>query len=154
MNMMRSIYVDMARAFPGGFAAMATALGFTYDALKNRVYGKKGQSIDVETAMLMQDFSGTKLFANEIARRSGGVFLEVIPEAIRDRSELLTEFNRLTAELGQLSQKYELSVRDGCIDDEEKASLKQQAYAIHKQLERILAISFSIYSREDDDDAI
>lgn len=152
--MMRSVYVGMCRAFPGGFAAMAAALGFTYDALKNRVYGKKGQSVDVETAMLMQDFSGTKLFANEVARRSGGVFLDVIPEAARDRTELLTEFNRLTIELGELTRKYELSVRDGCIDADEKKSLKQQAYAIHKQLERILAMSFSIYSREDDDDAI
>lgn len=80
-------------------------------------------------------------------------FLEVIPEGIRDRSELLTEFNRLTQELGELSKDYELSVRDGQIDKSEKALLKSQAYRIHKQIEKILAISFAIYEvKEDDED--
>lgn len=150
--MMRATYIAMCKAFPGGFAAMASAMGYTYDALKNRIYEKKGQSISVEDALLMQDFSGTKHFANEIARQSGGVFLEVIPEGIRDRSELLTEFNRLTQELGELSKDYELSVRDGQIDKVEKAQLKRQAYRIHKQLEKILAISFAIYEVKEDDD--
>lgn len=150
--MLRSTYVAMCRSFPGGTAAMAAALGYTVDALRNRIYEKKGQSLSVEDALLMQEFSGTKHFANEIARQSGGVFLEVIPAGIRERSELLTEFNRLTQELGELSKDYELSVRDGQIDKVEKAQLKRQAYRIHKQLEKILAISFAIYEVKEDDD--
>lgn len=151
--MMRATYIAMCRAFPGGLVAMASALGYSFDALKNRIYEKKGQSISVEDALLMQEFSGTKHFANEVARQSGGVFLEVIPAGIRERSELLTEFNRLTQELGELSKDYELSVRDGQIDGAEKAMLKRQAYRIHKQLEKILAISFAIYEVREDDDA-
>lgn len=150
--MLRSTYVAMCRSFPGGTAAMATAMGYTVDALRNRIYEKKGQSVSVEDALLMQEFSGTKHFANEVARQSGGVFLEVIPAGIRERSELLTEFNRLTQELGELSKDYELSVRDGQIDKSEKAMLKSQAYRIHKQIEKILAISFAIYEVKDDDD--
>lgn len=150
--MLRSTYVAMCRSFPGGTAAMAAAMGYTVDALRNRIYEKKGQSLSVEDALLMQEFSGTKHFANEIARQSGGVFLEVIPAGIRERSELLTEFNRLTQELGELSKDYELSVRDGQIDGAEKAMLKRQAYRIHKQLEKILAISFAIYEIKEDDD--
>lgn len=149
--MIRKAYIAMCRAFPGGIASMATTLGYSYDALKNRIYEKKGQTITVNDALLMQEFSGTKFFANEIARRSGGVFLEVIPEALQDRTEMLTEFNRLTEELGQLSSKYERAVRDGQIDNEEQVVLKDQAYRIHKQLERILAVSFALYRREDDD---
>lgn len=149
--MMRATYIAMCKAFPGGFAAMASAMGYTYDALKNRIYEKKGQSVSVEDALLMQEFSGTKHFANAIARESGGVFLEVIPSMISDRSELLIEFNRLTQELGQLSKDFELSVRDGQIDGTEKSKLKQQSYRIHKQLERILSISFAIYGVKDDE---
>lgn len=150
--MMRATYIAMCKAFPGGFTAIASAVGYTYDALKNRIYEKKGQSISVEDALLMQDFSGTKHFANEVARQSGGVFLEVIPTGISDRTELLTEFNRLTQELGELSKDYELSVRDGRIDKNEKVALKRQAYRIHKQIEKILAISFEIYNTGEDDD--
>lgn len=149
---MRSVYVRMCQAFPGGTEAMAAAMGLTRDALKNRIYERKGQRVSVDEAMLMQDFSGTKFFANEVARQSGGVFLEVIPAGIRDRTELLTEFNRLTQELGELSKEYELSVRDGQIDQSEKNQLQMQAYRIHKQLEKILAISFAIYEVKEDDD--
>ena len=64
--MLRSTYVAMCRSFPGGTAAMAAAMGYTVDALRNRIYEKKGQSISVEDALLMQEFSGTKHFANEV----------------------------------------------------------------------------------------
>lgn len=150
--MFRTTLIAMCKAFPGGTSAMATALGFTPDALKNRIYQRRGQTVSLDDAVLMQEFSGTKLLANEIARRSGGVFLEVIPRGALDRVELLSEFNRLTTELGQLTQKYELAVRDGQIDKLEKNDLKQQAYKIHKQLERILAISFELYMAEDEDE--
>ena len=150
---MRSVYIRMCRAFPGGTEAMAAAMGLTIDALKNRIYERKGQRVSVEEAMLMQEFSGTKFFADSVTRQSGGVFLEVIPPSVSERAELLTEFCRLTQELGELSKDYELSVRDGQIDPDEKAKLKQQAYRIHKQLEKILAISFAIYGVEDKDEA-
>lgn len=148
--MLRSTYVRMCQAFPGGTAAMAAALGYSVDALRNRIYERKGQCVNVDDALMMQDLSGTKLFANEIAQQSGGVFLEVIPATTVERAEILTEFNQLIQSLGDLSREYELSVRDGKINGTEKRALKQRAYAIHKQVERLLAISFAIYSTNDD----
>lgn len=148
--MLRSTYVRMCQAFPGGTAAMAAALGYTVDALRNRIYERKGQCINVDDALMMQDLSGTKLFANEIAQQSGGVFLEVIPPTTLERAEILTEFNQLVQSLGELSREYELSIRDGKINLDEKKALKQRAYVIHKQVERLLAISFAIYSTDDD----
>lgn len=148
--MLRSTYVRMCQAFPGGTAAMAAALGYSVDALRNRIYERKGQCVNVDDALMMQDLSGTKLFANEIAQQSGGVFLEVIPATTVERAEILTEFNQLIQSLGDLSREYELSVRDGKINGTEKRSLKQRAYAIHKQVERLLAISFAIYSTDED----
>ncbi len=148
--MLRSTYVRMCQAFPGGTAAMAAALGYTVDALRNRIYERKGQCVNVDDALMMQDLSGTKLFANEIAQQSGGVFLEVIPPTTLERAEILTEFNQLVQSLGELSREYELSIRDGKINLDEKKALKQRAYVIHKQVERLLAISFAIYSTNDD----
>lgn len=148
--MLRSTYVRMCQAFPGGTAAMAAALGYTVDALRNRIYERKGQCINVDDALMMQDLSGTKLFANEIAQQSGGVFLEVIPPTTLERAEILTEFNQLVQSLGELSREYELSIRDGKINLDEKKALKQRAYVIHKQVERLLVISFAIYSTNDD----
>lgn len=150
--MLRSTYVRMCQAMPGGTAAMAAALGYTVDALRNRIYERKGQCINVDDALMMQDLSGTKLFANEIAQQSGGVFLEVIPPTTLERTEILTEFNQLVQSLGELSREYELSVRDGKINEEEKRTLKKRGYAIHKQVERLLAISFSIYGATEDKD--
>lgn len=148
--MLRSTYVRMCQAFPGGTAAMAAALGYTVDALRNRIYERKGQCVNVDDALMMQDLSCTKLFANEIAQQSGGVFLEVIPPTTLERAEILTEFNQLVQSLGELSREYELSIRDGKINLDEKKALKQRAYVIHKQVERLLAISFAIYSTNDD----
>lgn len=151
--MLRSTYVRMCQAFPGGTAAMAAALGYTVDALRNRIYERKGQCVNVDDALMMQDLSGTKLFANEIAQQSGGVFLEVIPPTTLERAEILTEFNQLVQSLGELSREYELSVRDGRINSDEKRALRMRAYVIHKQVERLLAISFAIYSEEDEDES-
>lgn len=148
--MLRLTYVRMCQAFPGGTAAMAAALGYTVNALRNRIYERKGQCINVDDALMMQDLSGTKLFANEIAQQSGGVFLEVIPPTTLERAEILTEFNQLVQSLGELSREYERSIRDGKINLDEKKALKQRAYVIHKQVERLLAISFAIYSTNDD----
>lgn len=150
--MLRSTYVRMCQAFPGGTAAMAAALGYTVDALRNRIYERKGQCVNVDDALMMQDLSGTKLFANEIAQQSGGVFLEVIPPTTLERAEILTEFNQLVQSLGELSREYELSVRDGQINSDEKRALRTRAYVIHKQVERLLAISFAIYSEEEEED--
>lgn len=78
------------------------------------------------------------------------MFLEVIPPTTLERAEILTEFNQLVQSLGELSREYELSIRDGKINLDEKKALKQRAYVIHKQVERLLAISFAIYSTNDD----
>ena len=56
---MRKAYLSMIRAFPGGWDAMAGALGMSRDALENRIYERKGQSVLVETALQMQQFSSS-----------------------------------------------------------------------------------------------
>lgn len=97
---MRRAYLEMIRAFPGGWDAMAAALGVTRAGLENRIYERKGQSLHVETARQMQAFSGCPAFAEAVAADAGGVFLP-LPEAEEVGSdELLAMFNQLYAELG------------------------------------------------------
>lgn len=145
----RKYYLEMIRAFPGGWEAMAGALGMTKDALENRLYERKGQQLSVQTAMQMQAFSGTTHFAEGVAQESGGVFLQ-LPEA-RDvgNEELLSEFNLLYAELGELSRKFSVYVADGEISKTERADLDAEAQKIHRTVEELLALTYRVYCRKD-----
>lgn len=143
----RKYYLEMIRAFPGGWEAMAGALGMTKDALENRLYERKGQQLTVQTAMQMQAFSGTTHFAEGVAQESGGVFLK-LPET-RDigNEELLAEFNLLYAKLGELSGKFREYVKDNEISKTERADLDATAQEIHRTVEELLALSYSVYCR-------
>lgn len=60
----RKAYLAMIKEYPGGWDAMSAALGMTRDALENRIYERKGQSVLVETALQMQIFSASSHFAD------------------------------------------------------------------------------------------
>jgi hypothetical protein len=143
----RKSYLAMIRAYPGGWDAMAAALGMSRDALENRIYERKGQSVLVETALQIQQFSGTAHFAEAVAQLSGGVFMRFPDQGNQDRDELLAKFNELYAELGDLSVKFKVSVEDGEIDKRERADLTDAGQHIHRTVEELLALTFKIYCR-------
>lgn len=140
-------FLSMIRSFPGGWDAMAGALGMSRDALENRIYERKGQSVLVETALQMQQFSGTTHFAEAVAQMSGGLFMKLPDHGGQDRDELLTKFNELYGELGELSIKFKLSVEDGEIDKRERADLSDVGQSIHRTVEELLALTFQIYCK-------
>lgn len=144
----RKSYLRMIRAFPGGWDAMAAALGMSRDALENRIYERKGQSILAETGLQMQQFSETTHFAEAIAQASGGVFLR-LPSVDEDcdREELLAKFNDLYAHLGDLSTTFKKSITDNEIDKDERAKLSDVGQDIHRTVEELLALTFQIYCR-------
>lgn len=137
----------MIRAFPGGWDAMAGALGMSRMALENRIYERKGQAVLVETALQMQQFSGTTHFAEAVAQSSGGVFMQLPEHTDHDREELLAKFNELYAELGDLSVKFKESVKDNEIDSQERTELSGVGQQIHRTVEELLALTFTIYCR-------
>lgn len=143
----RKAYLSMIRAFPGGWDAMAGALGMSRDALENRIYERKGQSVLVETALQMQQFSSTTHFAEAVAQLSGGLFMKLPEQSSEDREELLAKFNELYAELGDLSIKFKVSVEDGEIDKRERADLTDVGQHIHRTVEELLTLTFQIYCR-------
>lgn len=144
---LKKAYLGMIRAFPGGWDAMAGALGMSRMALENRIYERKGQAPLVETALQMQAFSGTTLFAEAVAQISGGVFLK-LPDAVdHDREELLTKFNTLYAELGNLSADFNRFTADDELSLPEQETLSAEAHRIHRTVEELLSLAFSIYGR-------
>ncbi|MBS0368429.1 MAG: hypothetical protein JSS57_04410 [Proteobacteria bacterium] len=146
MDVRRS-YLDMIRAFPGGWDAMAAALGMTRAALENRIYERKGQSVHVETALQMQQFSGRAAFAEAVAANAGGVFLPLPDAGEVESVELLAMFNTLYAELGDLSAKFRDAVADDEINARERADLMDMGQHIHRTVEQLLSLSFRVYCR-------
>ena len=97
----------------------------------------------------MQHFSGTTHFAEEVARDAGGFFMKMPDLGDVDRDDLLTKFNELYAELGDLSKKFKDSIADDEIDHGERADLSKAGTNIHRALEEMLALTFQIYCRKD-----
>lgn len=143
----REDYLKMIRAFPGGWDAISAACGMSRVALENRVYERKGQTITVELAELMQSFSGTTHFAEGVARDAGGVFLKLPEIGDIGNEELLSEFNLLYAELGELSAKFREYVADNEITRTERADLDAEAQKIHRTVEELLALTYRVYCK-------
>ncbi len=122
---MRKAYLALIKAYQGGWDAMAAALGLSRMALENRIYERKGQTVTVEIALAMQSFSGTTLFAEEVARESGGVFI-AIPEfnGVSD-IELLDAYTAMVQAEGKFAEDFRAAIRDGIIIPEEFALLKK-----------------------------
>lgn len=143
----RKYYLEMIRAFPGGWEAMAGALGMTKDALENRIYERKGQSLHVQTAMQMQAFSGTTHFAEGVAQESGGVFMKLPDAGEVGNDELLKEFNCLYSELGELSAKFNAFTADDVITPTERAELDAVGQHIHRTVTELLALTYRVYCK-------
>lgn len=143
----RKAYLAMIKEYPGGWDAMAAALGMTRDALENRIYERKGQSVLTETALQIQQFSTSTHFAEAVAQVSGGVFMKLPQHADHDRDELLAKFNELYSELGDLSGKFREYVKDDEIDRRERADLSDVGQHIHRTVEELLTLTFQIYCR-------
>lgn len=141
----RQDYLQMIKAFPGGWDALAAACGMSRMALENRVYERKGQTVTVELAELMQSFSGTTHFAEGVARDAGGVFLKLPEVGDAGNDELLSEFNLLYSELGELSAKFRTYVADNNITSTERADLDAEAQKIHRTVEELLALTYRVY---------
>lgn len=143
----RQAYLAMIRAYPGGWDAMAAACGMSRASLENRIYERKGQTVSVELAELMQSFSGTTHFAEEVARGAGGVFMRLPEVAEVGNEELLGEFNKLYAELGDLSGKFRTYAADDEINRTERADLERVSQEIHRTVSELMALMFSVYCK-------
>lgn len=143
----RQAYLKMIRSYPGGWDAMAAALGMTRDALENRIYERRGQSINVDTAMQMQAFSSITCFAEAVANLSGGVFVK-LPEALdAGNDELLKKWNDLYAQIGGMSGTFSAAIEDDHVDAKERKSLEAHGHEINRLVQELLVLTVRVYSR-------
>lgn len=144
----RKAYLSMIKSYNGGWDAIAPALGMSRDALENRIYERKGQSLMVETAIQMQAFSGTKFFAEAVATISGGTFVALPSIDQMDNDFIQTKFNETYAELGLLFSAFTAAVQDGEIDAKERQQLEGMGEELHRKTEQLLGVMFNVYCRK------
>lgn len=141
----RESYLGMIKAMSGGWGAMCGALAMTRDAVENRIYERKGQGLLVETALAMQSFSGTTLFAEAIATASGGTFVKLPEFQAGDNDVLMLKFNELYAELGQYSRDFSEATLDEVIDKGERKVIEANAARVQKVMAELTAIMMRVY---------
>ena len=140
-----SAYQEMIKVH--GWNGTAATLGMTKSQLEARVYEVKGSGMRVDTAMLIQAYSGTTHFAQSIAAQSGGVFIQLPEGEGATGEELHGKFHELYVELGRLSATYTAAVQDGEIDRRERADLEDIAQQMHKTTQELMALMFQIFCR-------
>lgn len=127
---------------------MAAAMGLSKDGLENRVYERKGQSVDVHEALQMQAFSRTTLFAEAIAAESGGVFIPLPDIGGVDVEEIHTVYMELVDEVGKLAREWREATRDGEVDPKERQRLEQVRHAICTKVTQMNHLTFQVFCKE------
>lgn len=130
---------------------MSAMLGMTKSGLQNRIYGVKGQSLSIDDALLMQQFTGRTDFAQAVARESGGVFVK-IPEdvfcaEIADE-EISACFIRLMAGSGRLAEEWQQAVEDGKVSRTEQEILRRCFSRIARDAAAILELTERFYGNK------
>ena len=128
----------------GGMSKAGGILGYTRDALSNRVYGRKGQQLPEDDILELQILSGQPFYAEAFAADSGGVFIR-LPEVVGDNEDLLVKFQQLYASLGDLSRAHHEFTSDGEIDKKEKKVLDGLTDKIQRTLIEIMSITYQVY---------
>lgn len=130
-----------------GWNGTAATLGMKRSSLEARVYELNGHGMRVETAMMIQSYSGTTLFAEAVASASGGVFVELPEAGPLDGIDLMAKFHELYAEIGDLSKTYAAAVADGEIDKRERAALERIENNMHKTMKELMGTMFRVYCK-------
>jgi hypothetical protein len=128
-----------------GWNGTAATLGMKRSALEARVYEIAGSGMRVETAMTLQRYSGTHLFAQAVAAASGGVFFELPDVQAAHSEDLHSKFHELYKEIGNLSATYMEATADNQIDQAERRKLESIEQRMHKAMRELMALMFLIY---------
>lgn len=149
MAKIRKSYLGMIKSFPGGWDAIAAALGMSRNALENRIYETKRQSMTVDTALLMQKMTGSTLFAEAVAASSGGAFVK-LPADLSDGNEVLAKkFRDIYVRLGTFAAHFEEATADEVIDARERAYLDADMDGLQRALSELMALTIRVYCEAD-----
>lgn len=146
MDRMTTTYQDMIKVH--GWIGTAAQMNMTRSQLEARVYEVKGSAMRVSTAQLLQQISGTTLFAQAIAADAGGVFIEMPAGDAVAQSDLMAKFLELQTEIGDLSRAYTAAIADAVIDSRERVELEKIEQAMHKTVCELMATMFKMHCRQ------
>ena len=149
MAKIKKAYVGMIKSFPGGWDAIAAAMGTSRNTLENRVYETKRQTMPVDMALLLQKLTGSTMFAEAVAALSGGTFVK-LPADLSDGNELIAKkFRQIYVRLGRFAERFEEAIDgDDVIDSKERADLEAIMDGIHKSLSEMMALSARVYCEQ------
>ncbi len=121
-----SAITAMCKAYPSGRVGMANALGMSIDQFHNHMYQKVGSRFFTLAELeLMEDLSGTSLFAEYSANRRGRLLVDIPKPESLDNVDLFQHEMQLNAVRGKLDQAKFAALADGVIDSKEKKTLLQ-----------------------------
>lgn len=152
MNL-RQARLKMIRAVDGGWDVAAALLGMSRDALENRIYERRGQSMRTDEDLQLQKASRSTFFTEAVCAESGGTFVKLPNLDHVGNDDILNKMNELHIELGQWSATLAAATKDGEIDKREEADLSAIMDEIHRTLDEIRALTFRLYRRADSDKA-
>lgn len=147
VDRIRASYQAMCRTVNGGWTAMAASLGLSKDGLENRVYERKGQSVDVHLAMQMQASSDTTLFAEAVAAESGGVFIPLPDISTINHEEIQAVYMELVDEVGRLAREWREATRDGEVDEKERERLEAIRVAVCQKVTQMNELTYVVFCR-------
>lgn len=144
---LRKAVIKMVNTVSGGWTVAAAHLGMTENALRNRVYETKGQSLSTNDKIALQELSGTTHFVDALAATSGGTFVKLpsIDETENDSIQKL--FAENYRELGRLYDAYSAAIQDDEITDAEMARIAQHVNEVHRKTAMLKALIPRIYRR-------
>ncbi len=145
----RQALLDLIRKYPGGWDAMAAAVGMSRDALENRIYERKGQQISLHVATQMESFSDCDALVSAHAAARGGVFMKLPAPGDMGNEEISDLFHRIWQDMGELSNEYiELSQKgEATADDQRK--LNRVIQEMHVLCERLKSQMMRVYVHDD-----
>lgn len=146
----RQSFMKLIRAYPGGWDAMAAALGMSRDALENRVYERKGQQISLHVVSQMEAFSGSDAFVEAHAQARGGVFMKLPAVGESGNEEISDLFHQIWQDMGELSNEYMELAQKGEASEKDQQQLNRVIAEMHVLCEKLKKQMMRVYVHEDD----
>lgn len=143
---MRAAVQKAIKSYQGGWTAMAAALGLSsVDALENRVYERKGQSLALHEALMIEAISETSHITEAMAARHHAVVI-TLPDVEHENKDLLVIQSSLQSALSDLLKSVANSYEDdGVIDAKEEKKILHSKTEAHKAVEKFVQVALTIF---------
>lgn len=142
---LRHAYQRMSTAVPGSYATMASQLGISESSLDARIYERKGQTLSVRHALLMQDISERTDFAETVAKVSGGVFVRLPSVNLSDK-DIQNNFLNLGGKFGEFITAWRQAIADGALSAHERRQLDAIAQELYAFASAIVLLTNQYYA--------